>query len=141
MVILAQTDTTIGFLSKNPVIINQKKGAKESKPLLLEVPNLSYIPYRVPVKFRSMIRRAKKTSFILKNQASFRIVSDSYWHHTFLQYFGNAYSSSANPTKKDFDLDFALDKCDAVILDKRGLFPSQSSRIIKIGANRLIKIR
>lgn len=141
-VFLAQTDTTIGFLSQNPLAINDRKGAKNTKPLLQEFATLNHLTRitRTPVAFRTFIRKAKKTSFILSNNMSFRIIHDDL-HKRFLQYYGNLYSSSANPTTKGFSYDFAYSQCDIIVQDKRGLFESKSSRILQLRYHRMKKIR
>ncbi|WP_245945620.1 hypothetical protein [Helicobacter didelphidarum] len=139
-VFLAQTDTTIGFLSKNPHAINTKKGANNTKPLLREFSSFNNLPYRIPSTFRAFVRHARKKSFILPNNASFRIIKEPL-HRDFLQCFQWLYSSSANPTTQSFDLDFALKQCDIIVLDKRGLFANKSSQILKIGNERMRKIR
>ena len=139
-VILAQTDTTIGFLSKDSISINRKKGASLDKPLLMEVSNLSAIPYRIPVSMRNLVRHAKRTSYILPNNSSFRVVSNGL-HHNFLSGFVWLYSSSANPTKSAFSMKFAKNQSDIIVLDERGLFASKSSSIFKLGRNRIKKVR
>ncbi|RDU70841.1 hypothetical protein CQA66_07445 [Helicobacter aurati] len=140
LVFLAQTDTTIGFLSKNKQLINQRKGAKENKELLMEFANLQAIHYRVPVYFRNFIRRAKKTSFIVAKTKSFRVITDSY-HYAFLQNLQYLYSSSANPTNKGFDKQFAEQNADISVIDERGLFSAKSSRILQIKGQRIKRIR
>lgn len=139
-VILAQTDTTIGLLSKDSKIINQKKGASLKKPLLKEIAKLDSITHRTPISMRNTIRRAKKTSFILPNGESFRIIKDTL-HNDFLKGFSWLYSSSANPTKGTFSMEFAQNASDIIVLDKRGIFDTKSSMILKIGHNRIKKIR
>lgn len=139
-VILAQTDTTIGFLSKDSVSINHKKGAPLNKPLLMEVANLSAIPYRIPISMRNLVRRAKRTSYILPNNASFRVVADGL-HHNFLRGFTWLYSSSANPTQATFSMQFAINQSNIVVLDKRGLFADKSSSILKLGRDKIKKMR
>ena len=133
IVFLAQSDTTAGFLSINAVEINNRKKANTSKALLKEIPNLKNQIHRIPCKHRRFVRYAKKTTFIVKNfkpaqnlknafvnTQSFRVVKDSK-HNDFLQGFKYLYSSSANPTGRGFDMDFALKNCDVVVLDKRVL--------------------
>lgn len=139
-VILAQTDTTAGFLSRDYMAINKKKGAPIKKPLLMEVSNLYLIPHRIPIAMKNFVRRAKKTSYILPNHKSFRVVSTGL-HHDFLRGYKWLYSSSANPTKDVFSLEFAKNKCDIIVLDSRGIFASKSSSILKMRHNRVKKIR
>ncbi len=139
-VLLAQTDTTIGFLAKDSMLINRKKGASNTKPLLMEVANLAAIIHRTPVSIRPFIRHAKRISYILPNNASFRVIAEGL-HHDFLQGFTWLYSSSANPTKGAFCMQFAQQQCDVIVLDKRGLFAAKSSTIVKIRHDRIKKIR
>lgn len=139
-IFLAQTDTTIGFLSNNVVYINQKKNAQKTKPLLQEFAYFRDLTIRIPPTFRRYIRKAKKTSFILSDNMSFRVIHDTL-HQRFLQNIGNLYSSSANPTGKGFNDIFAYQKCDIIVVDKRGLFESKSSTIFKIKFNRIKRIR
>ncbi len=139
-VFLVQTDTTIGFLSKNMESINKKKGAKLKKPLLLEVAELKHIPYRTPIYFHNIIRRATKTSFILQNNMSFRVIKHDL-HKQFLIPFKHLYSSSANKTGCSFEFNFAIKQCDILVYDKRGFFEAKSSKILKIKHNKIKKLR
>lgn len=140
VVFLAQTDTTIGFLSKDSEAINHKKGAKSTKPLLREVMNLAAIPHRLPTSIRARVRHSRRTSYILPNGASFRVVSYGL-HHDFLRGFTWLYSSSANPTSKAFCMQFAREQCDVIVQDRRGLFAAQSSTILKIRHDKIHRIR
>lgn len=140
IIFLAQTDTTIGFLSKNKALINKAKGAKPSKELLIEFASFKDLCYRTPTYFRAFIRRAKKTSFVLSKTKSFRVIMDSK-HREFLKNVNYLYSSSANPTSKGFDSEFAIKCADIIVTDSRGLFSAKSSRILKVKGLRIKKIR
>lgn len=139
-VMLAQTDTTAGFLSKDSVSINSKKGAPMDKPLLMEVASLSAIGHRIPTAMRNLVRRSSRTSYILPNSVSFRVVVAGL-HRDFLRGFTWLYSSSANPSKDTFSMQFALSKSDIIVLDERGLFATKSSNIFKLGRSRIKKVR
>ncbi|MWV62421.1 hypothetical protein DCO58_04310 [Helicobacter saguini] len=65
VIFLAQSDTTIGFLSKSAARINEIKKANANKILLKEFCNFKNLDSRIPTKFRRFVRYAKKTTFIL----------------------------------------------------------------------------
>lgn len=140
MIYLAQTDTTAGFLSKSLKEINQAKNRDEKQACLIttssfyELQNLT----RVPKKFKNLVRRAKKTTFLYPNKEAIRVVKN-HPHAKFLDKMGFMYSSSANLHKEKFDFETAAKIAD-VIVDKE-FREEQPSRIIKIGKRRLKKIR
>lgn len=139
---LAQSDTTAGFLSINPHKINELKNRDKQKPILLEISSLDELKNisRIPPKFRYFIRRSKKMTFILPNKKSFRLINEEF-HLKFLKKFGKLYSSSANKTTKKFDYLQALEMCNILILDKRGIFEGKASKIFQINQNKIKKIR
>ncbi|MDH5464234.1 MAG: Sua5 YciO YrdC YwlC family protein [Thiovulaceae bacterium] len=143
MLLLAQTDTTVGFLSKDPTAINRIKQRKLQTPVLKTLPSFKALHShsRTPKKFRSQIRRLKKSTFILDNGRSFRVVDKNSLHHKVLEKFGALYSSSANATKKSYNDSFALSQADLIIKDERGLFEGQGSHIFKYGREKVRRVR
>ncbi len=141
-IFLAQSDTTAGFLSQSKEAILCAKGSAKNKAILQESCNLAHIRRicRIPQALNPRIRRAKKTTFIFPNNRAFRVVSDSA-HNAFLSRFGVLFSSSANESGKDFDLDFAKNRANVVVRDNRGIFKAESSRIFRVQKNNLKKIR
>lgn len=139
---LAQSDTTAGFLSKSKDRILLAKQNIQNKPILVESNSLFLIKKhsKIPQKINKAIRRSKKTTFIFQNNKSFRLVDDGL-HSQFLEHFGLLYSSSANLHKHKFDLNFAINKADVLIMDKRGIFESSPSKIFKIKKYKIKKIR
>jgi tRNA A37 threonylcarbamoyladenosine synthetase subunit TsaC/SUA5/YrdC len=139
---LAQTDTTVGFLSKDKEKLNKIKNRPINQPILREVDSLDTLKtfVRVPKKFRKVVRRAKKTTFIYPNQESFRVIKDE-MHLEFLQKFKWLYSTSANRHKEKFDIFWARSVADVVVEDKRGLFEGEASKIIKLGKIRCKRLR
>ena len=139
---LAQSDTTAGFLSKSKNRILSAKQNSQSKPILAESNSLDLIKKhsRIPQKINKAIRRSKKTTFIFQNNKSFRLVCDNL-HSIFLGNFGLLYSSSANLYRHRFDLNFAINSADILIMDKRGIFETTPSKIFKIRKDRIKKIR
>lgn len=141
-IILTQTDTTVGFLSQNSQKLYEIKSRSSIKPLI-KVYN-SFKDFladrnRIPKTRKNLIRRSKKTTFILKNR-SFRVATytlnsqilrDSSWH----------YSTSANKTKESFNREFCESKADIIIEDINGLVEKSSSALIKINHSKRRKIR
>ncbi|MDR0408593.1 MAG: Sua5 YciO YrdC YwlC family protein [Campylobacteraceae bacterium] len=140
MVYLAQTDTTIGLLSKSQRLLNIIKKRPSSKSCIFCATSFGEITPRVPNNCKKFARRAKKTTFALQNGFSFRIVKDS-MHAMFLRKTGALYSTSANLTKESFDIDFAKQTADIIVEDFRGFFENKPSAIIKMGQKKLKKIR
>ena len=139
---LAQSDTTAGFLSKSKDRILLAKQNTQDKPILLESHSLFLIKQhsKIPQIINKAIRRSKKTTFIFQNNRSFRLVNDGL-HSRFFFFFLLLYSSSANLHKHTFDLNFAINKADVLVVDKRGIFESSPSKIFKIKKNKIKKIR
>ena len=139
---LAQSDTTAGFLSKSKDKILLAKQNMQNKPILVESNSLFLIKKhsKIPQIINKAIRRSKKTTFIFQNGQSFRLINDDL-HSQFLEYFGLIYSSSANLHKHKFDLNFAINKADVLIMDKRGIYEASPSKIFKIKKDKIKKIR
>lgn len=141
MLFLAQSDTTVGFLSQNAEHINSAKG-REGKKVLLEVDCLATLRNftRIPEIHKNFVRKAKKTTFIYPNALALRVIKDEF-HLRFLHFYKWLYSSSANPTASCFSLDFALQKADIIIEDKRGFFQNSPSKIYKLTRTQAKRIR
>lgn len=140
MIYLAQTDTTAGFLSQNLEELNRLKNRPLNQPCLICISKFKMLKNftRVPCKFKNLVRRAKKTTFIYPNSKAIRVVKDCD-HAKFLDEIGWVYSSSANIHGQKFDLEFAKNSAD-VILD--GDFKElPPSKIYKLSITNLLKIR
>ncbi|ECL2788655.1 Sua5 YciO YrdC YwlC family protein [Campylobacter coli] len=140
MIYLAQTDTTVGFLSKNLEEINALKGRDKNRPCLItsakfcELKSLA----RIPKSFKNLVRRSKKTTFIYPNNQAIRIVKECK-HANFLSKNGYFYSSSANKHGKEFDEEWARSVADVVVDE---IFVENTpSKIIKLHRKKLKKIR
>ena len=141
-VILAQTDTTVGFLSQNAKELFEIKSRKETK-LFLKVYD-SFKEFlndsnRVPSSKKKLIRRSKKTTFIVKNQAfrvfasnlNSQILRDAKWR----------YSTSANQSAKSFNRNFCEAKADIIIENIDGLCENASSALLKINDSKIRRLR
>ncbi len=141
LVYLVQTDTTAGFLSQSKVRLAKAKGRPQSRPFLKAVARLSTLKScgRVPARFKNIVRRSRKRSFILPNGSSFRLVRGR--HRGFVEKFGWCYSTSANRHGEPFDEKYALDHCDVVVESKDGFHSAKVSEIWRLGREKRIKIR
>ena len=141
-VYLTQTDTTVGFLSKDKKILNKIKNRPLNQPILREVDSLNTLKefVRVPKKHKRSVRLSNKTTFIYPNKESFRVVRDEK-HLEFLKKFKWIYSTSANKTGEKFDREWAESVADVVVEDVRGLFEGEASRIYKLSRSRIKRVR
>ena len=142
-VYLAQTDTTVGFLSNDNKKLSKIKKRPENQKILREVDSFKTLQKftRVPTKYKKKVRNSKNTTFIYPNGESFRVVGKDSNHHKFIKKFGTLYSTSANETGKIFNLDFAVFNSDVELLNSYGYSETTSSSILKITNKNLAKIR
>ena len=141
-VYLAQTDTTVGFLSQDAKRLAHIKGRPASKPFLIAVASLRLLQKfaRVPKTYKNRVRRSKRTTFIYPNNQAVRIVQDTR-HKRFLQKFGWMYSTSANKSGKHFDQTWARNQADIVVYEPCGFFEGEPSRLVKLGKKKLRRLR
>jgi len=141
-IILTQTDTTVGLLSQNANRLRESKLRIEKKPFIRVFKDFSTLKkhsIRIPNRFKKTLRRAKKTTFIVKNSA-FRVATvprDS----QLLRNLEWSYSTSANESGKNFQRDFCEQKADIIIEDKKGLFEGKASKLYKINHTRKKRLR
>lgn len=141
-VVLCQSDTTVGFSSQNAKKLQKIKSRNPSKAFIKifkDLKTLNKLSPRVPCKYKNSLRRSKKSSFIVKSTA-FRIVNnlvnsqiirDIPWH----------YSTSANESGKNFNLNFCEEKADIIIQNKDRLRELSSSSLYKINHTKRKKLR
>ncbi len=142
LLFLVQTETTVGFLSQDSEKLATSKQRNKKQPFIRCVDSLKTLQNftRVPKKFRNMVRRSNKATFIYSNGEALRVVNDEE-HLKFLKKLRWAYSSSANLTKKTFDEKYAKQKADIIVEDSRGFFESKPSKMIKINRQKARKLR
>ena len=141
-IILAQTDTTVGFLSANIKSLLEVKSRPLTKQFLKVYPSFEAFKAdgnRVPQKYKSFVRRSEKTTFVIKNRAS-RVVKNNP-HLQMLQKYPWLYSTSANKSGHEFDKDFCIRKSDIIIEDSRGLQENIPSTLYKLSNTNRKKIR
>ena len=143
MIYLAQSDTTAGFLSHDESELNRAKNRAESQKCVITTANFLTLKnfVRVPEKYKNLVRRAKKTSFLCSNSRCVRVVKDER-HAKFLQneLEGWAYSTSANAHNMGFDKEWAKSVVDK-IFDEEILQENPASKIYKLGKTKIRKIR
>ena len=142
LVYLTQTDTTVGFLSRSSTRLAQIKGRHPKQPFLCCVDSFQKQKQlsRTPKKFRNLVRRSTKTTFLYPNKKAIRMVRDTQ-HKALLKPFDFLYSTSANPHKHAFNHDFAIQHADVIIEDKEGFSQKPPSLFVKLGSKRRKKIR
>jgi tRNA A37 threonylcarbamoyladenosine synthetase subunit TsaC/SUA5/YrdC len=138
-VFLTSTDTTIGFISQNSDRLNKIKQRPRDKKFIKALDSLDTLKNftRVPDAHKKMLRRAKKTTFIIKD-GSYRVIDDAH-HLSLLSRLKWAYTTSANLSGKEYDESFAKENADVIIYPlKEG---KNTSTIYKLGKNNIKKIR
>ncbi len=132
MIYLAQTDTTVGFLSENPKELQTIK-PRNNKPFLITTAHFDTLKKltRVPKKYKKIVRRSNKTTFVYPNNKAIRVIKKSP-HYNFLKNFDYLYSTSANKPNKNFEPNWAKNVTDLIVEDNRGLVEKKSSKIIKL---------
>lgn len=139
-VYLTQTDTTVGLLSQDADRLYELKNRDVSKQFIRVVDSLETLKEftRVPKVFRKEIRRASKTTYIYPNGA-IRVSKDEA-HNRFLSKYKWMYSTSANLSGGDIDIEWASGVADAII-NPEYLHEAPSSKIIKIKKDRAKRLR
>lgn len=142
VVYLAQTDTTVGFLSQNEQRLAAIKERPGNKPFIRSFDSLrsySALGGRVPNRHKVRLRRSRATSYVIKNVAV-RIVPEGP-HHSLLAKHGWLYSTSANEKGEHFEIGFARAHADIIIEDERGLFEGEASSIYKLNHRKIKRLR
>ncbi len=139
-VFLTQTDTTIGFVSQNDERLTAIKQRPPHKHYIKAVNSLQTLKTftRVPSLHKNRVRRAKKTTFVMPNTYSYRVIKDQH-HLLLLDRLQWAYTTSANLSDQPYDETFAKASADVIItpLDQS----NQSSTILKLGKHSIKRIR
>lgn len=134
LVYLVQTDTTVGFSSSNDEKLSLVKQRPASQKILQTVDSFRTLNQntRIPKKYRRMVRKSNKTTFIYPNGLSFRVVPKESNFYDFIHKFNILYSTSANKTGQKFEKNFAFSNSDILVFAKNNFFETSASKIIKI---------
>ena len=140
-VYLTATDTTIGLVSQSDERLDAIKGRPAHKHYITALPSLRALKKRtrIPAHHRNRVRRARRTTFVLPNSRSWRIVHDPR-HRRLIQRLGWAYTTSANRSGEAYDEAWAREVADVVIepLDGTDLVPST---ILKLRGEHVSRVR
>ncbi len=142
-VILAQTDTTVGFLSQYAPSLEEVKKRPPDKQFLRVTAGLAALKKyasRIPNHHKHLVRRSKKTTFIIKGSA-FRVVTRQNPHYHLVKPYGWLFSTSANESGKHFERSFCEAHADIIVEDNRGLHETSPSTIYKLGRLRRKRLR
>lgn len=139
-IFLTQTDTTIGFVSQNPDKLTQIKQRPPHKHYIKAVNSLQTLKTftRVPQNHKNRVRRAKKTTFIMPNGHSYRVIQDKH-HLLLLNRLQWAYTTSANLSGKPYDENFVKEMSDVIVVPLNQTH--KSSSIYKLGKYNMRRIR
>lgn len=139
-VFLTQTDTTIGFVSQNADKLTEIKQRPAHKHYIKAVNSLQTLTTftRVPQKHKNRVRRSTKTTFVMPNKESYRIIFDKH-HLLLLDRLKWVLTSSANLSNEAYDEVFAKKMADVIVEPLMGT--REASRIYKLGTHTLKRIR
>ena len=142
LIYLVQTDTTVGFASQNLKRLNMIKKSNADKKLIKTYCCFKEITkeIKIPKKFKKLIKKAKKTTFIYPDNIARRVVKEGEYQK-FLEKFKWMYSTSANISGKDIDIKWAKGKADVIVFSESGFKANSASRIFKITKKKLLSIR
>lgn len=139
-VFLTQTDTTIGFVSQNAEKLTYIKQRPPYKHYIKAVNSLHTLKSftRVPTRHKKRVRRANRTTFVMPNSYSFRVIKDSH-HLLLLNRLKWAYTTSANLSNQPYKEEFAKEVADVIVTP---LIENKSaSNIYKLGKYTIKRIR
>jgi tRNA A37 threonylcarbamoyladenosine synthetase subunit TsaC/SUA5/YrdC len=140
IVYLTQTDTTVGFISQDADRLTQIKQRPPHKHYIKAIDSLDTLKKhtRVPSKHKNRLRRAHRSTFILPNGTSYRVIHDPE-HLELISQLGWAYTTSANLSNAPYDETWARSMADEVIEPLKG--NGEPSKIYKINNKKLKRIR
>ena len=140
LVFLTQTDTTIGFVSQNAERLSLIKQRPPHKQYIKAVNSLRTLKTftRVPSAHKNRVRRSQRTTFIMPDGNSYRIIYDKH-HLLLLDRIKWAYTTSANLSNKAYDENFAKKNADIIIGPLKQ--KHSASNIYKLEKNTIKRIR
>ncbi|WP_342666064.1 Sua5/YciO/YrdC/YwlC family protein [Sulfurovum lithotrophicum] len=139
-VFLTQTDTTIGFVSQNAERLTEIKQRPPHKYYIKAVNSLKTLKTftRIPSNHKNRVRRARKSTFIMPDGHSYRVIRDTH-HLLLLNRLQWAYTTSANLSGQPYDEIFAKEAADIIVTPLKT--KKKPSIIYKLGKHTLQRIR
>ena len=140
LIFLTQTDTTIGFVSQNSDRLTAIKQRPPHKYYIKAVNSLTTLKTftRVPSSHKNRVRRSTKTTFIMPDGHSYRLIQDKH-HLLLLNRLKWAYTTSANLSDHPYDENFAKEVADVIIEPLKQ--NKKASNIYKLGKKTIKRIR
>ena len=140
LIFLTQTDTTIGFVSQNSDRLTAIKQRPPHKYYIKAVNSLTTLKTftRVPSSHKNRVRRSTKTTFIMPDGHSYRLIQDKH-HLLLLNRLKWAYTTSANLSDHAYDEKFAKEMADVIIEPLKQ--NKKASNIYKLGKKTIKRIR
>lgn len=138
---LTQTDTTIGFVSQDAFKIDKAKKRLPNKHYIRVVNSLKTLQTftRVPNLHKNRLRRAKRTTFIMPNGYSFRVVKETE-HNLLLDRVKWLYSSSANLSGEEYNRAYAKEATE-VQMSFPVMHQGKASKIVRLSQTKMKVIR
>jgi len=138
---LTQTDTTIGFVSQDTSKIDAAKQRLPEKHYIRVLDSLETLKTftRVPQKHKNQVRRAKRTTFIMPQGESFRVVKGTK-HNLLLHRVKWLYSSSANLSGAVYDASYAKKMTEVMVSFPYGN-SGEASKIYRLGHGVIKSVR
>jgi len=138
---LTQTDTTIGFVSQDASKIDVAKQRLPEKHYIRVVNSLETLKIftRVPQKHKNRVRRARRTTFIMPQGESFRVVKGSR-HNLLLNRVKWLYSSSANLSGSEYNELYAKKMAEVIVSFPDGN-SGEASKIYRLGHGVIKSVR
>jgi len=137
-VFLTNTDTTIGFISKSSKALDIAKNRTPNKKYITALSSLKKLKKRTPKKFNKLIRRAKKTTFILNKNFSFRVIKDKR-HLLLINRLDGTYTTSANKSGYKFNYEYATSMANIIVYPLKE--SKRVSTIYKISKTQIKRLR
>ncbi|MBL0721633.1 MAG: Sua5 YciO YrdC YwlC family protein [Sulfurovum sp.] len=141
-VFLTPTDTTIGFISKSSYSLDKVKKRLSDKEYITALSSLQKLKLltRVPFKYKNMVRRANKTTFIFPNKRSYRLIKNVK-HKNLIDKLDSPFTTSANLSGKEYQRVFAEESSDIIISFPISDRSHRASHIFKISSRNIKRIR
>jgi tRNA A37 threonylcarbamoyladenosine synthetase subunit TsaC/SUA5/YrdC len=138
---LTATDTTIGFVTQDAARLDAVKGRPPHKHYIRAVDSLATLQRhtRVPPRHRNRLRRARRTTFILPDGRSWRVIHEPRHQQLISEMGGWAYTTSANRSGEPYDEAWARSVADRVIEPLEA--QAAPSTILRINHRTLKKLR
>ena len=138
---LTQTDTTIGFVSQNSFKVDEAKKRLPNKHYIRVVNSLETLKSftRVPNAHKNRVRRAKRTTFIVPDGHSYRVVKDTE-HNLLLDRLKWVYSSSANLSGAVYSEAYAKEEAEVIVSSPKRV-NGRASKIYRLGQKKMRLIR